>query len=558
MTRPVRIVYVTDLHGAIDRLELLLELTKASIYIIAGDLLYNPFADIRDMQLFDEVQRQVRTWYPQDGIALPLKLRADLDNLDAARRAVAITYLKLAEKAHKSMLRKYRALERLTVLKPRTPVYFLPGNYDLDLSETALASLNLHRRVVRTPAGKIGGYGGAPVFTPGIPQHLAVRYHEQRQGPGARSEPYEVLKALDPDIAVTHMPPLGILDGSPRRAFGSWGVFDFLDESQRLKALLVGHVHDAWGVKLWGNAWVINPGNFGAQVAPSGYHRGGYFAEIALDPFQGVQSVIMKRLERTKIWHLTEYRRQPGQNRIALEIIEPKRHRARQSGDLTQIREEAAGTNKDFDVSELAAYNQIKLFMRRFETAESEARIDDIRELVAKARERGTEIAFDILGSLNMGQSSAESDVDAVLYIADDPANNRYDPLFFPTLIREVIQDRYKLDLSDLIDLWEVRDAIAANDASNEALQRFVIYRTIGRPVNVRTLRKYDDLLLSKPELRRRIQNLLRDDLRQLIGTSSHSRSFEKYLARMREAGVRLPPHVLRRIHRYLHTVDPG
>lgn len=558
----MRIIYVTDLHGALERLELLLELTNADLYVIAGDLLYNPFYDLDSMERFYAVQREVRSWFPAgDGIALPLKLRAARSQMSASQRAVVDEYHELAEQARKSMLRKYRAMERIREVKPRVPMFFLPGNYDLDLSATALAPVSLHRRAVESAAGRIAGFGGAPVFTPGIPQHLAVRFRETAMGPEGRSEPAEVLRALDPDIAAVHVPPLGILDGSPSRPYGSWGIREFVDESERLRVLLCGHVHEHWGVRLArnGQVWVVNGGNFGPVVEATGYRRGGYFFELLLDEkSRDVEGVLLKRLERSRIWHLADYHRD-SDGRLQETVIEPRRYGERRDRPIVATAQEAQGeAGKAFDIEELQLYNQIKLFMRRFETAESEERIDDLREIVRLARADGTEIAFDVLGSLNMGQSAAHSDVDAVLYIGDDPARNRFRLGYWPDLVHSVTGGRYEFELTDILVLSDIEKAILARDPANEELQRFVVYRTIGRPVNVRLLRRFDDLLFEAEDLSGEIQGRLRDDLRILLGTYRHTRSFAKYQERLREAGIRIPPRIQARIHRYLHALTGG
>ena len=150
----------------------------------------------------------------------------------------------------------------------------------------------------------------------------------------------------------------------------------------------------------------------------------------------------------------------------------------------------------------------------------------------------------DILGSLNMGQSAAHSDVDAILYIGDDPAGNQFKLGYMPGLVEQVIGGRYDFELTDVLSLGTIADAILRRDPGVEELQRFVIYRTIGRPVNVRRLRRFDDMLDAAGDLRVTIQRMLRDDLRILLGTYRHTHSFDKYLDRLREAGIRIPPRI--------------
>lgn len=552
----MRIVSVSDLHGSIERLELLLEFTNADMYLLTGDLLYNPFDNLEELERYYMAQAEVRRWRGSSQVSVPLFVRNVYSRLDAVRQAIARDYLALSEVAARAMQRRYRQLERLTEIRPRTPIYFIPGNYDMDLRATALAPRQLHKREVTNAFGRLAGYGGAPVFTSGVPEHLAIQFREaRRQRPGAYSEPYETLRAFDPDIAVVHVPPLGLQDGSPSRGFGSWGIREFLDQSQRCKLLVCGHVHTGWGVARAGQCWVVNSGNFGQVVEGSGYRRGGYFAEIEYDPIRGVQRVILKLLQHNKIWHLIDYTA-GADGRIREEIVDPKRVQQLRSRPIVASEVEASGGADEMPSQALEHYNQVKLFLRRFETAASEQRIDDLRDIIELARARGTEIAFDLLGSVNMGQSTELSDVDAVLYIADDPANNRYKPTFWPEIVNEVTGGRYELDFTDIIDLWEVRDAIGAGDDKNEALQRFVIYRTIGRPVNVRTLRRYDDMLLEAGDLRSRIQRDLRRDIELMAGTYAQNKSFEKYMARLQEKGVRIPARIRARVHRYLHTID--
>ncbi len=556
----MRIIAVSDLHGSLERLELLLEITKADLYLFTGDLLYNPFYSLSDLEAFYTVQMAVRSWRYQDNplsnISVPLWLRSKMPGFSQEQKAIAEQYLDLSVKARKDMQRKYRSLERLRRIKPSVPMYFVPGNYDMDLRGTALAQYQLHKQSAEVQNVRISGYGGAPVFTSGVPEHLAVNFHETKNAsPNGYSEVLNSLLHHDPHIAALHVPPLGIRDGSPNRSFGSWGVREFVEQSHNIRVLFCGHVHNGWGVSRLGKCWVVNSGNFGQVVEGTGYKSGGYFSEVTLDAAGNPQSAILKRLEQGKIWHLLEYTEQENGTFCEREI-EPRRARERRLHPTISSTSRQQEKALPPDVQLLQNYNQIKLFLRRFETPASEQRVDDLREMISIAAKSQTIIAFDILGSVNVGQSTDESDVDAILYIEDDPANNRYNPTYWTDLVRSVTNDRYEMDFTDIIDLWEVRQAIKEHNADNEALQRFVIYRTVGRPVNVRLLRKYDDLLQQAGDLRQIIQSALRKDLEMMAGTYSQNKSLQKYLARVQDAGIVIPPRIQMRIHRYLHTIE--
>jgi hypothetical protein len=85
-------------------------------------------------------------------------------------------------------------------------------------------------------------------------------------------------------------------------------------------------------------------------------------------------------------------------------------------------------------------------------------------------------------------------------------------------------------------------------------LQRFVFYRAVCRPVNLRLIKSVESRLMSKEAFRVEMENKLREYLRILVSSVRHIRSFEKYISRLREQGTNIPPDVEDGIRKYLRT----
>lgn len=61
-------------------------------------------------------------------------------------------------------------------------------------------------------------------------------------------------------------------------------------------------------------------------------------------------------------------------------------------------------------------FTGLKRYFRSHETTVSRERIEDFKKFSKLINFGGDVVAFDILGSLNFGQATAESDTDIVMY----------------------------------------------------------------------------------------------------------------------------------------------
>ncbi len=544
----MRIVYATDLHGSFKLIPPLLDLTSADLYICAGDLLRRHFRHARHLARFTVLQQYFRN--VQCAQKSELRGRAFVESwlsssaISKNERAKAKEYLRLHQLAHQNILEELARLEDIFSAYPEKKIYVLPGNYDIDLKGTPLGARDLHRAIISTNGITLAGYGGAPVLTPGIPEDLSVPYNEHRAQGTLFSEPREFLARAAPDIVVLHLPPFGYFD--LLRSYGhigSVGVRDYLDQFSPT-VVLCGHFHEHWGVAQHKRTIIANPSNFGQIVEITGQRQGGYFFDFILN--EGSFAVgTLRILERGAIYDIADYRLDPA-GPLKLVIIDERRLRT-----LSREKAEPGPVLK-----QIRYFNEVKHFFRRYETPATVRRIEDLRKIYRKLRAQGHLVAFDVLGSVNFGMSEPDSDVDLVVYrrcpcikdVADEPCS-------LPKALSECFNDlevTYQVEITDCVNLNQVEHAIRNEDPYDPALQRFVLYRSICRPINLRMIKEVETLFMEKKGLRQRVEYLLKDYFKEMVITNSHIYSFKKYEARLHDQGTRLPPRIQQKLNAYL------
>ena len=310
----MKIIYLTDIHDALKDLRSLLAQTEAELYLLSGDILYKAFYEEEKIYNFvclqEEFYQLAREFsqdiYPMD-LALEI-LRFPEKYVSAhwdSKRLVqkAEEYRELFEMAAKTMKDKYSLIRELIDKFSQAPTWVLPGNYDIDLRYTDLADYNLHAQVKYKRSLKFAAYGGAPIQTPGIPEKLALRYHETTKNGQLYSEPLSFFKETQADILVLHNPAYGYFDCIPGLGHvGSQGVRSYLDEHDPL-LVLSGHVHEDYGAARSRNTIYLNPSNFGGVDSAQGWQPGGSYAEIYIEDSQ-VRSIVFMQLKEEHIYPL--------------------------------------------------------------------------------------------------------------------------------------------------------------------------------------------------------------------------------------------------------------
>lgn len=205
----------------------------------------------------------------------------------------------------------------------------------------------------------------------------------------------------------------------------------------------------------------------------------------------------------------------------------------------------------------------IKDYFRKFTTKENMQRTRELARTARILQQTGPDISFDLLGSANFGMVVEASDVDIVMYLECDhdeearyentPMLRIYESLFLATILKEVSDHPFRLEVVDFINLRRLARAIQEPGFDDDILARFVFYRTICRGVNKLPIRKYEQAISGNKELFKRIENHLTEALKEFTRSSSHRMSFQKYVSRLKEQNIKIPASMLEKIQEYLN-----
>ena len=207
-------------------------------------------------------------------------------------------------------------------------------------------------------------------------------------------------------------------------------------------------------------------------------------------------------------------------------------------------------------------FNGLKRYFRSHETVISRQRISDFKKF---SELFGNEdVAFDLMGSLNFGQAKEYSDSDIVIYLRCDHKNEcdaescpqvtLFRNLFLNTLVYDYNANPYAIQVVDCINLNQVDYDLQTQNVNSMTLLRFGFYRSVCRGTNRKLLHKYEERLGRDKKLCQVVENSLKDCFSGLIHSSQHSYSFKKYIERMEEEGIKIPPTMAEKIQSYLNS----
>ncbi|MDD5711130.1 MAG: metallophosphoesterase [Smithellaceae bacterium] len=561
----MKLIYITDVHGAFEQVRSLLYETLADVYIIAGDLIDIPFYTMNTAINYHELQvffhglrrRMDRTdVFIEDFVDKLL----DMPEVEEDILEKGAKYQQYTIRARRVLQQKYKFLENMMSLKQNSKVLCLPGNYDMDLKYTSLHERDLHLHSYEVEGLKIAGYGGADTWTPGIPERYVVRYRAGKGVPDHQNELYRFFSSVRPDIICAHQPPHGIHDHvTAMGPSGSPALRAYCDDHQVLMCLS-GHIHDEWGVVEKEGTVFLNPSNFGDVTQVDGtVAEGGHFYSVEITAGR-VEDIFFQKLVDGRVYDIADYHRRNGG--WEEEIIDKERYSALQRRENYD-----AKTVKSSHIPEFVLYNEIKQFFRMFQTNEAEERIDRLEKASRLIEEGGRDnFAMDVVGSVNVGLSESGSDIDFVLYLrcgseeSDTCVSGDYCRCPRYGEVKEMLQDilgeQLKFDIVDCINLDTVERSIREKNYECEATQRFVAYRTICRPVNYRVISPLEDLLNADQEFRKEMEGSIRAYVKMFVTTAQHVRSFSKYEERLRSIGIKIPEAIKMKIRRYLQEMD--
>jgi len=555
--KEMRIIYITDVHGDFERIKNLLSETVADVYIIAGDLIDMPFYNMETSIRYHELQsffHGLMMSMNKGGMLLEDFVDELLEQPDVQEKIQerGTRYQQYTIRARRVMQQKYKVLKNIMSMKKSSRVLCLPGNYDMDLKYTSLHENDLHLHWYSIEDMRICGYGGADVWTPGIPQRYIVRYDGGMKRPEKNNEMCRFFRAVKPDVIVSHQPAYGIHDRSTLGGpFGSQALRTYC-EAYPVKLCLTGHAHDSWGVSRVDSTFFLNPSNFGSVTTTSGgISEGGFFYQIDLEQGQ-VKSVLFKKICEDRIYDIVDY--YPADGKVTEKIVDHERFNALKKRESFDIISE-----KYSHIPQIQLFKDLKKFYRMFQTPETEERVDKLEE-VARFLEDKIEgdFAMDVMGSVNVGLSQPGSDIDFVLYLRCDSsccdAGFEQCSVFknAEIMISDLLRDAYDFQIMDCINLNQVGKSIVEKNYECEILQRFVAYRSICRPINYRVIAPIDDLLNQDMSFRKEVEGSIQSYIRIFTNTSQHMRSLRKYESRLNAIGIKLPESVKRTIKQYL------
>ncbi|MFC1669587.1 metallophosphoesterase [Spirochaetota bacterium] len=553
----MKIIYVTDVHGAFDRVKELLDNTSADIYIISGDLIDIPFYNIDTVIKYDELHHTFES----------LKEKTDRDNISLEDFIFEILnspeispeiknkvkkYELYTLRARRVMQQKYIALENVISSSVSKNIFCLPGNYDMDLKFTHLSKRNLHLNSYNINGLIIAGYGGADIIPSMIPEKYAIKYEVTDKEHTWDNEMYSFFEKSKPDIVITHEPAYGILDRIIGMGpSGSLSLRSYCDDHQVL-ACLTGHIHEDWGFVESEDTVYLNSSNFGEIIASSGdVMEGGTYFDIYIEN-SVIEKVVLNKLVQGKINKIAEYAMKSG--KWEENIVDPNRYNAKRKNENYDT-----SVQKYSHIPEINLYNEIRDFFRTFKTDETDKRFLELDKAVKYIEDNVESIAMDIAGSVNMGMSQFNSDIDIVLYlqcnqICETPWEkcNHYNQA--ENILKNSLKDKYKYEIIDCIDLNLVKNSIINRDFECDSTQRFIAYRAMFTPINYKLIKEVEDLLNKDLEFKKEMEGSIRTYLKILATTSRHIYSFEKYNARLKALGIKLPDPIKKKIENYLQV----
>lgn len=541
----MRIIFTADVHQAFRRVEELLELTEADLYLITGDLVSRAFFKYETSWRFMELEQIMKgERLRQNRNDSLYALSSDLLKGDETPvlSSQAGEYLRLSRQAEAHLQKTYTRLERIFANQPQKRIFVLPGNYDMDLRQTDLALRDLHLNSIEIEGWGVAGYGGARLDTPGMPDHLQVSYEDNRI-PDHRSEAFDFFKNNHPDIVVLHQPVYGYLDNLPGQGHsGNARIRDYVEGSS-VKLVLSGHVHERWGALLGEGALFLNPSNFGTTIEVSRVRPGGFFFDIRIKG-EDVNRATLCQLHRGNIHEIIDYKLS-GEDLESIILDE---------GRYAQLGGRAP---KAKHIEPIRYFQRVKSFFLGYETPETKKLIKELEAIQARIKEQDMEVAFDLLGSLSFGMAQDDSDMDLVVYMrARDCVLDEEDTCGVPrplaAVMRELEERHLEIEVCDSMDLDRIRQAIEDEDEEDGQLQRFIFYRLVCRPINIRLIKSAENLLMEHEEFRQRIEEGLQEHLDILVSSVRHIKSFDKYKTRLKEQGVEISKDVEEAIRNYL------
>jgi hypothetical protein len=540
----MKLIVLSDPRGSHAELYILLKETIADAYLVCGDLIDGPFysdgASAEFTSLRDDITALARERGPGPAplIELASALAGDPSSGEDTREK-ARAFLEFQARALKASLQKYQVLENIFTTKPYAALVALPGPGDMDLPGTPLRERSLHGMARAIGPLVVAGLGGTGSADAPLPRKKDI---------GRPSgEDLDALISRNPHVLAVHEQWTREEGGAP----ASWtaGIIP-------LTFIFSGGTMQAPGMERNGPAVTVRLSGFGSSEEGGRLlHEGGFFHECLFNG-TSLEKITLKKLVGERVIDLAEYTF-PAEGPAAELVLDPERLAA-----MKERRVLDGLTDAPAHVPEIRLFRDIRNYFRIHQTQETERRVDLLQKAIDATGVDGARVALDLVGSTNVGLSGKSSDVDMVFYLRagedaadDDTLRREFDAV--EEKIRENLGGAFDFEVIDRINLDRVAASIRERNFECDAAQLFVTYRSACRPVNYRVVSPVEDLLNRDPSFRSELEERMRSYLRMFARTSDNSKSFEKYLNRLKTSGVAIPAYLEKKINLMLQKKKP-
>ena len=412
----------------------------------------------------------------------------------------------LSERARRSAAQKYRVLENIFSTKPYAAILAVPGPGDTDIRGSAVGARCLFGET--RPAGSL--------IIAGIASDRAATIDDiAPRGPHALA----VHESREPEVRALSVPLLIIYGGSALPS-------------------CIGRE---------GGTVVLRPAAFSPVLrGEEMLYDGGLFYECSFHD-GALSRIILKKLVGERVIDIAEYAVHAGGS-VEQRVVDGERFRAMKEARAADLPMDDAAR-----APEIRLFRDIRNFLRIHQTQETEKRVELLERAIESLGDDRGRVALDLVGSANVGLSGKSSDVDMVLYLRagcetdEDLFRKKFDAA--EEGLRAALGEGFEFEVIDRIDLDRVEKSLREKDPDCDAAQLFVTYRSACRPVNYRALSPLEDLLNLDLPYRRELEERMRSYLRMFARTSDNSKSFEKYLNRLRTSGIAIPDYLEKKIN---------
>jgi Icc-related predicted phosphoesterase len=542
----MKIIYCSNPQGSLSQIYTLLKETIADIYIISGNLLDTPFYSHDLAHEYEMLQNTLLTLKKPDDPQPLTDFAASLSAHTATPanlKSKCEQYQTLTARAIESIKKKYAMLEKILSTKPYARIYILPGHDDINPAETDVHERSIHHAAISADPFAIAGFGGGCFHSPSFPESLRL-YNKIRR---YEEDIHAFLSETRPDIIFSHLPPAGIFNNSPQ---SSESLKSYCSDNDVLLCIS-GYAHDDWGFINENGTTFIHAPSFGSDISGSEHAcDGGFFYEIDLCSDR-ISRCTLQKLVKDRVYDIASY--SISENTVTEDIIDDKRYNALKHGQPFDTR-----TEKYEHIPEIRRFKDIRNFFKIYQTEHTEKKISQLVSALEQMGDEFSDVALDLVGSANLGLAQKSSDLDMVLYIRspeqacfdEETVCDRFGHA--ETRIREILKDTVEFEIIDTINLDLVEESIRELDYTSSSLQRFIVYRSMCRPVNYRVIAPAEDLLNSNMSLRREIEETMSEYLQVFGTTKDTTKSFDKYRMRIRTLGVDIPEILEKKIRNFL------